>query len=51
MNWKTTTTAVVMALANVLNLVFKIQIPADAINTVAIFLIGIFAADGVKKES
>lgn len=47
-DWKTTTTAIVTALVTVANVVFDLQLPMEAILTVAILVIGFFAKDSSK---
>lgn len=44
-NWKTTVTAIVGAIAYVVNAVFGLAIPSDAIVATTVFLIGLFAKD------
>lgn len=44
-NWKTTVAAIVGAIAYVINAVFGLPIPSDAIIATAVFFIGLFAKD------
>lgn len=54
-NWKTTVTAILGALAVVLKTLLGIEIPTEAILTVTVFFIGLFAKDynvtgGTKQQ-
>jgi hypothetical protein len=44
-NWKTTLTVVLGAIAYLCNMLFKIEIPQEAILAVVVFFVGIFAKD------
>lgn len=44
-NWKTTTAAIIAALAYLVGTLFGIQLPTDAIQTTALFIIGLFAME------
>lgn len=44
-NWKTTVSGIIGGLAFIINSVFGLQIPAEAILATTIFLIGLFAKD------
>ena len=44
-SWKTTISALIGALAYVINAVFGLQIPSEAIIAVALFAVGFFAKD------
>lgn len=48
-DWKTTTTAVVTALVMIANTIFDLELPVEAILTVAILIVGFFAKDGEKE--
>ena len=46
---KTTITVIVGAIAYLCNLLFKLEIPSEAIIAVVVFFVGLFAKDSVKK--
>lgn len=49
-NWKTTVTALVGALAVLINSFTGVTIPQDAIIAIALFAVGFFAKDGEHND-
>jgi hypothetical protein len=47
---KTTITVIVGAIAYLCNLLFKLEIPSEAIIAVVVFFVGLFAKDSKPKE-
>lgn len=50
-NWKTTVAGIIGGIAFIVNSVFGLQIPTDAILATTIFLIGLFAKDGSEQSN
>ena len=50
-NWKTTVAGIVGGLAFIINSIFGLQIPSDAILATTIFVIGLFAKDGDEQTN
>lgn len=50
-NWKTTIAAVVGGVAYLVNAIFGLQVPTEAITIVTVFIVGLFAADANKATN
>ena len=50
-NWKTTVAGIIGGLAFIINSIFGLQIPSDAILATTIFVIGLFAKDGDEQTN
>ena len=50
-NWKTTVAGIVGGLAFIINSIFGLQIPSDAILATTIFVIGLFAKDSDEQTN
>lgn len=49
-NWKTTISGVVGGVAYLVNAIFGLQIPSEAIIAVSLFLVGLFSQDAEKTQ-
>ena len=50
-NWKTTVAGIIGGLAFIINSIFGLQIPSDAILATTIFVIGLFAKDSDEQTN